>query len=184
MSDINFISASKDIDHLYTKCKATFSSRNKLFRHLKERYWKLSPTATNSRRKLSSIASDPSREPITSTMDSVEANFAAPIAVRSEVLPDKSKSPGFDFRGWKYATLKVNWSGISYLCVSGKQTKVCLDSGCSVILIDRVYLKKMLLNATIRKILFLIPVRGVGSKIVRIDKYIEIEMHVYSTIND
>ena len=42
----------------------------------------------------------------------------------------------------------------------------------------------MLLNTTIRKILSLISIREVDNKIIRIDKYIEVEIYIYNTIND
>ena len=68
--------------------------------------------------------------------------------------------------------------------MSDKQTKVYLNSNYSIILINRVYLKKILLNAIIKKMLSLISIREVDSKIVHIDKYTQVEIYVYNTIND
>ena len=117
-----------------------------------------------------------------SPVDVVDANF---IQVNSTVIPDQTKTPGYGFRAWKYATIKVSWSsGESSDTNQNELSDVCLDSGCGVTLIDRAYLLKVLPKASISKMPISIPVRGIGNKILRTDEYTLIKMAINGLIDD
>ena len=163
-SDVNFVQP-QTIDHHCHVCKSAFPSRNRLFQHLKDQCW----PAHSANKALVATSQE---------VKLVDANLVAPI-IKSKAIPDKTKPPGYGFRGWKYATIKVQWSA------TGEQegTEVCLDTGCSVTLVDRACLKKTLPNALIKKMATPMPVRGVGNKIVRTDEYVQIEMFVPGTID-
>ena len=155
-SDVIFVQPAKPTDHHCHLCCKAFSSRNKLFQHLKESCWNT---------QTSELAVKPdAAKPDDAT---VEANFAsASFVIKSKAIPDKSKQPGFGFRGWKYATIKVQWTGTKYSSNSEEVTEVCLNTGCSVTLIyRRTYLEKVLLKAEIKKMSTPMPVRGVGNRL-------------------
>ena len=174
-SDVNFVQPAKSTDHHCHLCRTSFPSRNRLFQHLKEQCWSDAETTAKTEKSVARPT-----EP-TANSDVLEANFATPV-IKSDAVPDKSKQPGFGFRGWKYATIKVQWSGSRYSSNSEEITEVCLDTGCSVTLIDRTYLKRVLPNVEIKKMSTPMPVRGVGNKIVRTDEYVQIEMFVPGSI--
>lgn len=185
-ADVNFVQPSKKTDHCCHSCQATFSSRNKLFQHLKDQCWPKpsttpKPTVIGKPNATASDLAESVKVPATP----LEANLTEPINVKSNVVPDKTKPPGFGFRGWKYATIKVHWSGTKYSGTgehAEEQTEICLDTGCSVTLIDRAYLNKALPSAEIRKMSTPMPVRGVGNKIIHTNEYVQIEMFVDGTI--
>lgn len=101
-----------------------------------------------------------------------------PLMIESTVAPNPTKPLGYGFRGWKYATIRVSWGHSD----SDDELDVCLDTGCSVSLIDRAYLKRVLPNAEIRKMSLLMPVRGVGNKVVKTDEYAIVKMYVRGSV--
>lgn len=62
-------------------------------------------------------------------------------------------------------------------------TKVYLDSSYSIILIDYTYLRIVLPNVEIKKILVLILVYSIRNKIIKINKYTLIRIYILGTIN-
>ena len=75
-------------------------------------------------------------------------------------------------------SLLCQWPGPKYSYTSNETTEVCLDTGCSVTLIDRAYLKQALPDANLMKMSAPMPVRGVGNKIIKTDEYVQIEIFV------
>ena len=60
----------------------------------------------------------------------------------------------------------------------GEESELSLDTGCGVILGDRVYLLKQIPRLEIKKIASSIPVRGVGNKIIYSNEYAIITIYV------
>lgn len=104
-------------------CHTTFSSNNKLHNHLK-----LSSCLS----KQAATPANPIPQPNNDTRPGSNPSRNGKV-VKSTA--DGTKGDGFGFRGWHYATIEARLqklSGLSY--------DVCLDTGCTMSIIDRVFL--------------------------------------------
>lgn len=99
--------------------------------------------------------------------------------IESTAVVNHNAAPGYNFRSWKYATMKVRYSPDP----NAEESEVSPDSGCGVTLADRAYLRKFLPDLEIRKLLSPIPVRGVGNKIVQSDEYALVTIYVTGLLN-
>lgn len=158
--DINFLTPGTPDDHSCDKCLASFASRNKLFKHLREQCW-----------------------PATSVMQAAPEpdtiNPATPSArriIESTVMPDKSKGPGYAFRSYQYAKVPVR------LDKKGELVDICVDSGCPVTMGGRQFLLKHLPGLVIQKMASAVPVRGVGGKIVKTDEFATVKLHFHGEL--
>ena len=169
--DINNVYfVSKEVEHLYNKCDISFSSKNKLFKHLRETCRK------------SKVFFD-----IISQAGNISS--AAPMVNNAEVttiihfiakLRDVIAKPDYNFRNWKYATFKIRYSPD----LDAEENDISPDSECEVIFNDRAYLVKNVSGLKIRKMTFFISVRGVGNKVVSTNKYVMIIVYVNDVINN
>ena len=187
VADVNFAIPAQNTDHRCTLCQSSFPSKNKLFSHLRSQCWQTElvsakqdiDSASASRKENinsaytatevpSTIAPQFGAKPTTSIVKSV---------VESTITPDQSKGPGYAFRGWRYATVKVRFDQ------SAEQSEVCLDTGCSATLADRGFLLQRLPNLKIQKLASPMPVRGVGNKIIKTDEFCTIKMFIDGKLN-
>ena len=77
--------------------------------------------------------------------------------VKSTVNSSLDTGSGFGFRNWHYVTAGIK------LSENGATEQVCLDTGCSLTLIDRAFLMEHLPGIKIRTMAVPINVRGIGS---------------------
>ena len=166
VQDVHFIH--KEVDHVCSRCEATFPSRNKLFRHLRGKCQKPESTTGNDVPKINL------KKPNTP----IAPNEGVDTIIQSTAELSHSDRPGYNFRSWKYATMKVRYLPDSH----AEESEVSPDSGCGVTLGDRAYLRKQLPGLEIKKLASPIPVRGVGSKIVNSDEYAIVTIYVKGTI--
>ena len=100
-----------------------------------------------------------------------EVSSAMPSAyIAEEIIESVARTDdvgtGHAFRNYHYAMAMAK---LAQKCVL---ENICLDTGCSVSLIDRAWLKECLPEATIRKMASPITVRGLGSAKHQTDEYV------------
>jgi len=79
----------------------------------------------------------------------------APMFVKSTA--GKQETKGYGFRGWRYAT------AMAHLTKEGKDEPICLDTSCTMSLVDKDFLMEQALNTTVRQMASPIQVRGIGA---------------------
>ena len=137
-------------------CKRTFSSGNQLHKHLK--------SCLQEATDLKSAAAR------------VEAFIAAedqPL-IRSNAQ-EGNATDGYGFRGYRFATVKVcfKWQGETY--------EICVDTGCTMSLIDRKFLHKLMeegLVIDIKKMPTPMTVRGLGTNQHDASEYARISIYL------
>lgn len=176
--DVHFVN--KEVDHVCSKCEACFPSRNKLFKHLRSDCKKVtktkSPTAATGKIPESEAEGK-------ETLDKFEAltanNAYVETIIKSTAELSHNARPGYNFRSWKYATMRVRYAADP----DAEESEVSPDSGCGVTLGDRAYLRKHIPNLEIKKMASSIPVRGVGNKIVSTAEYASVTIYVNGVID-
>lgn len=120
-------------------CGEPFLSKTKLHNHLK-----VSPCLKSQYSTKTERGSEPP---------------ASTIAIGNVIRSD-AKQPtrnGYGFRGWHYVTVQAS------LKTDGQLHAICLDTGCTMSLIDRSFLNNELPDAKVQRMTSLIAVRGLGS---------------------
>ena len=90
--------------------------------------------------------------------------------------PDLSGT-GMAFNKWHYATASVAFS------IGGIAFSMCIDSGCTMSLIDRSFLKEQIPKATIQRVNRPIGVRGIGSSRYTTDKFVVIDLFIKGIVD-
>lgn len=143
-------------------CHTFFLSNNKLHNHL----------------KLSSCLNDSTTNSITPDLkpckpyDETKSNTTGHKAQVVKSVAEGLKGDGYGFRGWHYATTKVKFT------LSGPLHTICLDTGCSMSLIDRSFLTKEIPGAMIRRMASPISVRGIGSMNHNSNEYVVLDIYM------
>ena len=163
MHDVHFVN--KKVDHTCSRCEACFPSRNKLFKHLRSSCSKQNPTQALPKVTLDKFAPT--------------AHNAYVDIIKSTAEPHHNTRPGYNFRSWKYATLKVSFSPDP----EAEESEVSPDTGCGITLGDRAYLLKYVPKLEIKKMTTSLPVRGVGNKIIRTNEYATVSIYVRGTLD-
>ena len=155
--DVNFVTPSKKdtVTHSCRLCPAKFSSKNKLFAHLREECWKSSPPLLSASPSPASVLQ---LEPETAGL----AESSRRLIQSSASLME---STGHAFRGCHYATIEVRCS------VTGKLLKVCVDTGCPMTMGDKQRYKEEYPDRPIKQRSSPIPVRGIGNTIHHTSEY-------------
>ncbi len=131
------------------KCKAVFPSNNQLHKHVRQTRCEKPRTADFL------------------TTDEPTANHVMDIPIlESTVDSSKDIGTGFGFRGWTYAKALIA------LSIKGNEAQVCLDTGCSVTLADRSFIKIHGAHYTIRRMATPLNVRGLGTNKHETSEYI------------
>ncbi len=131
-------------------CRKTFPSNNKLHKHVRDgcNGGKLAKQKLDKAIQKSKPAKPP-----------------GPTLVRSIASPSPHVSTGYGFRGWRYAT------ALAKLALTAKEEPICLDTGCTMSLIDRSFLKEQVPDILIKRTPSPIVVRGLGTGTHRCDEY-------------
>ena len=141
-------------------CHTPFVSNNKLHNHLK-----MSPCLKSYSK---SVDPDPRRKP----NDEIKRNVAGHEAQVVKSVTDGLTGDGYGFRGWYYATTKVKFT------LTGPLYTICLDTGCSMSLIDRNFLLKEISEAVIRQMASSISVRGIGTINHNTHEYVLLDIYI------
>ena len=177
MHEVHFVG--KEVEHSCSRCGNSFPSRNKLFRHLRENC-KANPKTSTGNQVDAGADSIPEKRENFSAPTANNAEAAAIIQSTAKSSQDGIARPGYNFRGWKYATLRVRYSPDS----EAEESDISPDSGCGVTLGDREYLLKNVPGLEIKKMASPIPVRGVGNKIISTNEYAMVTVYVNGIMND
>ena len=89
--------------------------------------------------------------------------------MQSDATP--TKEGGLGFRQWHYVTASAKLSPTADLA------SICLDSGCTITLVDRAFLFKHYPNAQILRIVLPLTVRGIGNERHRTSEYINLDIY-------
>ena len=142
-------------------CKVEFSSGNKLHKHTKQS----GCTAPPEQPVFTRTQKEPSDQP-----DEPTAFHALPAIIKSTAAPEAE--PGFGFRNWRYMEVNI------MLQPKGSVEQVCLDTGCTMSLVDREFLNKLLPNIVIQKLSTSITVRGIGSATHPCDEFVSLDIYM------
>jgi hypothetical protein len=126
------------------QCSKEFSSNNKLHKHLRTE-------CTKSRK---SKDNPPQRELPMKTKS---------IIVTSDVTPETEVA--HTSQTWKYVMAKARFAE------DASHEDICIDTGCTMSIIDRLFLKKVLPEAQPTKV-SMIPIRGIGKTVQKCDEYV------------
>ena len=152
-------------------CKHTFYSKNKLHRHLRADH--------SNKERIEAQHADPIKKSTTkgSTTKGPTTKVGDPWkqVVTSTAKPDKGD--GYDFRNWKYATVKAT---IAY---QAAMSDVCIDTGCTMSLIDRQWLLKLLPTAVIQRTQTSVKVRGIEDREHDSSEYTTIDLYIPGSSN-
>ncbi len=79
---------------------------------------------------------------------------------------------GYEFRGWHYATVDAQ------LTQNEKRNSICLDTECTMTLIDRQFLRKYTPNAEIKRMASPITVCGLGANTHEFTEFMVVDLHL------
>ena len=167
-------------------CHAQFNSGNLLHQHLAEANHAV-PSPKNRDIEVSSVVSkEPESAEITiensDTASSVETQmFLQPMQMfQLSPLQPPVEATGYAFREWQYAACDVSFQR------HGPKKRICLDSGCTMTLGDRAFLKDNIwsFENNIKKTSSPIPVRGLGNKVHYSSEYFVVDMYFQGVSND
>jgi hypothetical protein len=134
---VNFMSVSYHVQ--CTRCRETFPSNNKLHKHLR-----------------SKCSGDHEKKQVRNSPKVVTAHALAATVIESDMNAKLDVVTGYRFRTYHFVTAEIRFSPDT------NETQVCLDTGCSVTLIDRLGLESVLPDIEIRTIATPISVSGSG----------------------
>ena len=179
--DVNFLTFVEvsSTAHNCNHCNDIFTSRNQLFKHLRNACWfdiehvdhaisviKLSSSLIVSiSQKNSNIKT--SREKI---YELSHASSSVNRRVIQSVVRSDEASSDYAFREYQYEQATVR------LDSSSENIKICIDTDCSVTMIDRKFLTQLLSNVSVQKLASSISVRDVSDKIVKSDEFMLVSM--------
>ena len=123
------------------RCSTNFDSNNQLHRHLKARRCTTKPVP----------------ESRTHCNPTFESPSPPSSIVRSTAVNPPSTQPGYSFCGWRYTTVEAYIGSME-----GPTTSICLDTGCTMSLVDRSFLKDRCPQIKIHTMSSPMEVRGIG----------------------
>ena len=140
------------------RCRSTFTSRNKLFRHLKEQCWEEDDIGSHH------------------VTDSTSELANAPKIIESNAPKSSGCGQGTAFRGFQHTKADLR------LTPAAPNVEICLDLGCPITLGDRAMLSSLPdFEKRILKQGSPVPVRGYGNKIVPAREYIVMDLYFPGT---
>ena len=192
--NVNFLTfAIETVAHNCTHCSNIFTSRNQLFKHLRTACWSLFDTSEHvshailhddftishaghavSIIKLSfSFTVSISSNTKISHKEIYELSHAF-VSINRRVIQSivRSDEVSFDyaFREYQYDQIIVK------LDSSIESIKICIDTDCSVTMIDRKFFTKLLFDVSVQKLASSIFVRDVNDKIVKSNEFMFVSM--------
>lgn len=150
--EVNFIESSPLPMHACHLCKQPFKSRNKLFKHLKEKCWK-SPE-------------------VHLTAETAVVN-EQPVIVESTTSISPTQGTGTSFRGFQHTKTDARFAP------NAKDSDVCLDPGSPITLGDQSLLRRCVpdFEKRVQQRASPVPVRGYGNKITNATEFIVIDLY-------
>ncbi|SLM38909.1 probable transposable element [Lasallia pustulata] len=185
----------KPLAYTCHKCSSTFTSNNKLHCHVGDCRTKGKRVRITNRTQSSDQENQAKvgiSEPAGSLINGPETTAAE---VGAHLVFSESSSPkvvgpvvesdaptiagnGMAFNKWHYATATASFT------MEGTAIPICVDSGCTMSLIDRAFLKETLPKTKILRVDRPIGVCGIGSTRYSSDEYVILDVFLDGTIND
>ena len=153
--ETHFINASKPSPKCRS-CQAAFASNNLLHKHIREEH--------------SDKETIQGTTKIAATGTSSDDGWSKASRIIKSVAND-SPAEGYAFRGYRYAT------AFAALTQTGRRHKLCLDSGCTMSLIDRKFVLDN--NIPIKKMPTVMNVKGIGDRKHDASEYVRIKLHFF-----
>ena len=153
--DAHYVATVKDIKCRH--CRAKYPSNNALHRHLR------------------SGCSAPEEIAANNTSPNISGHV-----VGRKITSDATdlRSNGYGFRGWHYVTALIA------LSTNATPTDLCLDTGCTMTLIDRKFLHEQTPNTRIKYLDSTIAVRGVGAGKHHTNEFAVVNLYLSGTHPD
>ena len=164
--------------HACRHCKALWPSKNQLHQHLRVDDCKERAKATKRRTQKDQPAKRTLSPAVTSTAYVTEPVPATTRVVKSTANSQLNTGTGFGFRNWHYITIDVKLQPEAAL------EPVCVDTGCSLTLIDRAWLLSQAPKAEIRTMACPVTVRGIGSDRYATAEYVILDIYMPGTHDD
>jgi hypothetical protein len=101
---------------------------------------------------------------IESTIRRIESDI-----IKSDASPSANRA--CTFRAWKYAIAKARFAEEAAL------EEICIDSGCTMSIIDHQFLKSVLPNATPTTVAT-VPIRGIGKTVQECDQHVTFTLYL------
>ena len=171
ITEAHYVAAVKNIR--CRNCRNTFTSNNHLHRHLRRgcalAHWKDNRLGQND----DSAVSCPPRQRSEHTIPPPDVAAQVVNSTPPEVVKSNStdlQKDGYGFRGWHYVT------AMARLDPARPATAVCLDTGCTMSLIDRAFLMEEAPAVRIQQMASPIPVRGISSTVHQCSEYAIVDL--------
>jgi hypothetical protein len=91
-----------------------------------------------------------------------------------ESTANPTHTPGYAFRSWQYAAAQTSLTARGIIITE----TICLDTGCTMTLIDKEFLLRQDPDVDIHKRQTEITVRGFGSSRYRVSEYVTVALHL------
>ena len=95
-----------------------------------------------------------------------------PVIISSTTVVENT---GYAFKNWYYAVFQIHWE-IDYF----KPTDIYANSGCTMFMIGPIYFKTLPVwkNIKIKRMVFKIPIRGIGTQIHYSDEFVVLTFYL------
>ena len=178
-----FSKATASTDYQCQTCQHKFTSRNKLFTHLRDECWRRKPSAndvpstknaaTEALVSATEVDECGRKKPSANDVPSTKNAAANPIIVPS--VSEPVPGTGYAFRNYHYAVTHISWQP------AGEKKETCADAGCTMTMADRTFIPA---TAELKKMAAKIPIRGLGSKIHHSDEYAVLTFYMEGVLPD
>ena len=170
VTDVHFI-ASPTIE--CRNCHHIFGSRNKLHNHIRA-------GCTKRTKMISMFSCAPKQDNMPREIDP-ERTGRTPSNARVEALESIIESDATDevkggcgFRGWQYVTAMIKLQATT----TATAEPVCLDTGCTMSIIDREFLRLQAPETKIQQMASPITIRGVGQGTYRCNEFARLDIYL------
>lgn len=163
--NVNFVAMIERniLEHICATCKDSFTSKTKLFKHLRKTHWSNKDSLVE---KLVLIM-----------INDVLLNDTHQI-IQSSVRSDESyEDIDYAFQEVHYATVKTSFDNDVF-------HDVCIDFDNSIIMIDRKFLLNSILNLQIQTMKFSISIRNVSNKLINTNEFAIVRIHLNELANE
>ncbi|KAJ9405571.1 hypothetical protein DTO045G8_6601 [Paecilomyces variotii] len=175
-TDVNHVDSDVFARHECRLCHDSFTSGNRLHNHLRE---------VDFHRATEQTQPQPTSDAATGTTSTythlVQCTTDTPELGDTRIIevPRRTgETPGESFRKWRYATVTARFTG------STDSINPILDTGCSMTLVDRKFLREHLPHATIKRLDKPVRVRGIGTAVQESSEYTDVSMDFPATVGD
>ena len=149
IQNVNFVIESS-ASHLCIKCLINFKFRNKLFKHFKQCRFKL--IAVHNVSMINKPQFKKSR-----------------LMIFKINLNNSNEKPKYVFRSWQYIVIQTQLKDSIKL-------NICVNFDNSIFMIDRSFLRNILLNHLIQRMIIIISIQKINKNVIKSDEFIIIKI--------